>query len=166
MLALNRESRGALLRGFFLACAALAACSSEPSVNLDDPELIGIRWNMSQQEVLDRLGTPTRVKTDLGVETGYGYGNRYVGFALDLERVATVSEIITTRPGDCFAGGLCIGDTLDAVRAALGPAELTPSSDGRPARLLYPAPAHETCWLWIMTDDDATISELRMACQP
>ena len=163
---LNWKSRGGLLRGFFVACAALAACSSEPSVNLEDPKLIGIRWGMSEQDVLERLGTPTRVETDLGVEVGYGYGDRYVGFALDPERVASVSNVVTTRPGDCFAGGLCIGDTLDVARAALGPAELFPAAPDKPALLNYLAPEHEACWLWIMTEDGATISELRMACQP
>ena len=76
-----------------------------------------------------------------------------------------VYGVTTTRPGDCFAGGLCIGDTLDDARAALGPADLEPASD-KPARLFYPAPKHEPRWIWIFAEDGETISELRMVTAP
>jgi len=63
-------------------------------------------------------------------------------------------------------GDICPGDTLAEIRKTLGPADIEAQTKDKPKRLFYPLPEIEACWLWVLTEDNETASEIRLACQP
>lgn len=82
-----------------------------------------------------------------------------------LDSPKIVDGFTATTPNHCLNKVICPGATLRSVREALGPAEIEPAKDGS-KELYYILEDLEACWLNVYTEDEHTVSKLRLACQP
>lgn len=152
---------------FCVVAVALFGCAAEDGVI--DPAnyaLDGLTWGASPEAVLEVWGPPTEVVRHRLGERSHRFEKRSAFFIDTDSGELSALTISTERSGDCLAGRVCIGDTLDGARSALGPAELHAATSDKPALLEYLAPHEPTCWLWVFSEDEVRVSELRLACQP
>ena len=142
--------------------------ASLKTLGVDDVEISGVYLGMSEEEVTAHLGEPhTREVTP--EFTGYNYRGLTVAFrsgGLQIDSPRVVDSIYTTSSDYCLLSDICPSDTLAEIRKTLGPAESETATNDEPKRLFYPLPELEACWLWILTEDKETASEISLVCEP
>ena len=127
---------------------------------------------MSEQDVEDALGAPERYEANAGEDIDVMH---YDGLSVDLwvsgpiDSPKTVDGLWATSPDHCYQTVICPGVSLSVVRERLGAAEIEKAISDRPKRLFYPFEGPngpDGCWMWIYTQDDKTVSAVRIHCLP
>lgn len=159
------------VRGFFVfAFISFSSCLSAANP-VQSHDVSGIYIGMPAIDVLHTLGPPETAQYifPLKDHIDYVYPSLTVTLGANGPRIDSpkiVTNIESTTDLHCFQKTVCPGDSLSAIQTIMGDTHVEPPNYGRPARLLYPFPELETCWLEVFTYDKQKASGIMIACQP
>jgi len=160
--------------GFFVPVILLIGCKAKPEPRVFETEayeIAGLEIGMSEADVIEKMGKPNQIEN---IFLGGDYA-RFIYQGLTVDMLATgpkldspkvVSGLSSHTHLHCFNATICPGDTLRSVKVKMGEAEISPATTDKLARLYYPFPELETCWLWVFTEDMKVSTEVNIACQP
>jgi hypothetical protein len=105
-----------------IATAALFALAAAPASAkiVVNRSIAGVKLGMSQQQVLDRLGSPATTITNQALDTIYTYKKR--GLAITFRPHGSTNDVTlieVTKAGERTASGVGVGSTYNAARAGL-----------------------------------------------
>jgi hypothetical protein len=98
---------------------ALAAAPASATIVVNR-SIAGVKLNMTQQQVLDRLGSPSRDITNQALDTIYTYSKRGLKVTFRPHGATNnVTLIDVYRKGQRTASGVGVGSTYAAVRGGV-----------------------------------------------
>jgi hypothetical protein len=105
-----------------LATAALFALAAAPASAsiVVNRSIAGVKLGMSQQQVLNLLGSPNTTVTNPALDTIYTYKRR--GLAITFHPRGSTNDVTTielTKAGERTASGVGVGSTYRAVRKGI-----------------------------------------------
>lgn len=147
--------RSILLGAFFLSSLALAHDGNVPA---SEVSLAGIMVGDSPNQVEEKLGKPSDViKESDYLDTHYQYSQLRVSFS-----EGVVAGLYSNNTRVCTPKGLCVGDSLERMRALYGSPIVADRKDGN----YYEYYGNDLyCWLQVAAKG-AEIGSIRVACQP
>ena len=155
-----------------MSAVLLTACSPAQTPDAPQPKtyaISGAEMGTLEEDVYKILGKPDSYEVNTLTDWAFAhYDGLSIAFRAGGMRLVSpkvVDGFTATSPNHCLNKDICPRATLRTVRERLGPAEIEPAKDGS-KELYYILEGLEACWLNIYTEDEKTVSKVRLACQP